>query len=104
MPEPSSDARPSLVSNLTTLGTTLAATCSTVPIGALTAGMLRPLGAGLVIVVVDRPSGWAVIATMPPTAADTAAIAKVPTVIATGRSRRLRAGGDIVAAPTGRGV
>ena len=31
MPEPSSDARPRLVSSMTTLGTTLAATCSTLP-------------------------------------------------------------------------
>ena len=54
----------------------------------------------LVIVPAGRPPGWAVIATMPPTPADTAAIAKAPTVMATGR-KRLRAGGDIPAAPTG---
>src|SRR5947209_5181448 len=39
MPEPSSEARPRLVSSMTTLGTTLAATCSTLPSGALEAGM-----------------------------------------------------------------
>ncbi len=40
MPEPSSDARPMSVSSLTTLGTTLAATCSTDPAGRLAAGTL----------------------------------------------------------------
>jgi hypothetical protein len=45
MPEPSSDCRPRSTSNLTTLGTTLAATCSTEPAGRLAAGTLgaRPL-------------------------------------------------------------
>lgn len=40
MPEPSSDWRPRSVSNMTTLGTTLAATCSTDPGGMFAAGML----------------------------------------------------------------
>ena len=40
MPEPSSLARPRSVSSLTTLGTTLAATCSTEPGGTLAAGTL----------------------------------------------------------------
>ena len=40
MPEPSSDARPISVSNMTTLGTTLAATCSTLPGGMFAAGTL----------------------------------------------------------------
>ena len=40
MPEPSSDARPMSVSSFTTLGTTLAATCSTDPAGRLAAGTL----------------------------------------------------------------
>ena len=38
IPEPSSDARPMSTSSLTTLGTTLAATCSTEPTGTLAAG------------------------------------------------------------------
>src|ERR1700727_2045280 len=38
MPEPSSEARPRSVSSMTTLGTTLAATCSTVPGAILAAG------------------------------------------------------------------
>jgi len=40
MPEPSSDCRPRSTSNLTTLGTTFAATCSTEPAGRLAAGTL----------------------------------------------------------------
>ena len=40
IPEPSSDARPISVSSFTTLGTTLAATCSTDPAGRLAAGTL----------------------------------------------------------------
>ena len=40
IPEPSSDARPMSVSSFTTLGTTLAATCSTDPAGRLAAGTL----------------------------------------------------------------
>ena len=51
MPEPSSFARPRSVSSLTTLGTTLAATCSTEPGGTLAAGML---GAG----PADTPVGY----------------------------------------------
>src|SRR5437588_3264402 len=38
MPEPSSDCRPRSVSSITTLGTTLEATCSTLPDGMLAAG------------------------------------------------------------------
>ena len=48
IPEPSSDWRPSSVSSLTTLGTTLAATCSTDPTGRFAAGtLLGPLGAAV---------------------------------------------------------
>ena len=85
-PEPSSFARPRSVSSLTTLGTTLAATCSTEPGGTLAAGML---GAG----PADTPvgyagaSGLASSATPPPTPADTTAIATAPAVKAPARER-----------------
>ena len=53
MPEPSSWARPRLVSSMTTLGTTFAAICSTLPVGAFAAGIpgvapprKRPVGNG----------------------------------------------------------
>ena len=90
MPEPSSDCRPILVSSLTTLGTTLAATCSTEPTGTLAAGTLRapPPGAAVVMVVTLRPvSGCAMVATTPPTPADSAEIASAPTVNPTARER-----------------
>ena len=52
IPEPSSDWRPNSVSSLTTLGTTLAATCSTEPTGRLAAGTLAgPLGPAELMVV-----------------------------------------------------
>ena len=104
MPDPSSDARPIFVSSLTTLGTTLAATCSTVPIGTLAAGTFRPFGAAVAMVVTGASAGRVVIATMPPTPAEKAAITSAPRVSATGRKRFLRTGGGIVApppAPTG---
>ena len=104
MPDPSSDARPIFVSSLTTLGTTLAATCSTEPIGTLAVGTLRPFGAAVSIVVTGPLLGWAFIATIPPTPADTAAMASAPTVSAIGRKRlRTGAAGVITGVPTGRG-
>src|SRR5262249_27914886 len=53
MPEPSSDCRPRSVSSMTTLGTTLLATCSTLPGGMFAAGTL---GAAPGI----RPPAWPV--------------------------------------------
>ena len=91
MPEPSSEARPILVSSFTTLGTTFAATCSTEPTGTLAVGTARPFGAAVAIVVVGPLCGCDITATMPPIPADTAAIASAPTVSATGRDR-FRAG------------
>ena len=71
MPDPSSEARPRSVSSLTTLGTTLAATCSTEPAGNAAAGTVGAAPAML------EPrlglSGWASTATPPPTPADTTA-------------------------------
>ena len=85
IPEPSSDARPMSVSSFTTLGTTLAATCSTDPAGRLAAGTL---GAA----VIDVPplvwlSGLAISATPPPMPAETTAIVSAPTVKAPARER-----------------
>ncbi len=94
IPEPSSDARPMSVSSFTTLGTTLAATCSTDPAGRLAAGTL---GAAVIDVPpAVRLSGFASSATPPPMPADTTAIASAPAVKAPARERfgaRCGAGG-----------
>src|SRR5947209_9903145 len=87
-PEPSSDWRPMSVSNMTTLGTTLAATCSTVPGGMFAAGtlgapanILPPLPPAECV-----PSSTAVAAA-PPIPADTTAIANAPAVNRPARER-----------------
>ena len=73
------------VSSFTTLGTTLAATCSTDPAGRLAAGTL---GAAVIDVppAVGR-SCFASSATPPPTPAETTAMASAPAVKAPARER-----------------
>src|SRR4051812_12386275 len=92
IPEPSSDCLPRLVSSFTTLGTTLAATCSTEPAGRLAAGSL-----GAAPDDDDAPStgrsGCTRVATPPPTPADSTAIASAPTVSRPARDRRRGAAG-----------
>ena len=88
MPEPSSDCRPMSVSSITTLGTTLAATCSTLPAGVLAAGTLgpprpiTPAGGRCQLPVCSTTD-----ATPPPMPADTTAMASAPTVKAPARER-----------------
>jgi hypothetical protein len=88
MPEPSSEARPRSVSSMTTLGTTLAATCSTVPGAILAAGTpgvapeVPPPPATMECV----PSSTTVAAP-PPIPADTTAIASAPTTNRPARER-----------------
>ena len=85
MPEPSSDCLPMSVSSLTTLGTTLAATCSTEPAGRLAAGWL---GAAPETVGTRGPwAGCTSGATPPPTPADTNAMARAPAVKSPARER-----------------
>src|SRR4051812_49633187 len=90
-PEPSSDCRPRSTSNLTTLGTTLAATCSTEPAGRLAAGTLgaRPV----TLELADGRSGCTRRATPPPIPAETIATATAPAVKAPARERFWRTGG-----------
>ena len=80
------------VSSLTTLGTTLAATCSTDPAGRLAAGTL---GAAVICVppAGRLRSGLASSATPPPMPADTTAIASAPAVKAPARERFCGHGG-----------
>jgi hypothetical protein len=85
MPEPSSDCRPWSVSSLTTLGTTLAATCSTDPAGRLAAGSLGAAPDTLVVTV--GRSGFINVATPPPTPAEISASASAPAVKAPARER-----------------
>ena len=87
MPEPSSDCRPILVSSFTTLGTTLAATCSTEPTGMFAVGTLRPGWAAVVMVVVAGPLGCMAVATTPPIPAETTAMASAPVASAMPRER-----------------
>src|SRR5271163_1469190 len=94
MPEPSSDARPRLVSSMTTLGTTLAATCSTLPIGAFEAGIPGVAPPGSAPSATEASDPWCAItdAAAPPIPADTTATATAPTVIAPARERFRGAG------------
>src|SRR3984885_8300036 len=94
MPEPSSDARPRLVSSMTTLGTTLAATCSTLPIGAFEAGIPGVAPPGSAPSATEASDPWCVItdAAAPPIPADTTATATAPTVNAPARERFRGAG------------
>jgi len=85
MPEPSSDWRPMSVSNLTTLGTTLAATCSTEPAGRLAAGTLGATPD--TVALIAGWSGCTSSATPPPIPADTTATASAPAVKAPARER-----------------
>ena len=95
MPEPSSDCLPMSVSSLTTLGTTLAATCSTEPAGRFAAGW--PGAAPETVVDDGAVVGLRQRATPPPTPADTNAMARAPAVKSPvartllGRSRNRRA-------------
>src|ERR1700757_1704236 len=94
MPEPSSEARPISVSNMTTLGTTLAATCSTLPGGMFAAGTL---GAAPGISPPPLPATECVpssttVAVAPPIPADTTAIATAPTANIPARERFWRIG------------
>src|SRR6478672_8017994 len=92
MPEPSSDCLPRSTSSLTTLGTTLAATCSIEPAGRLAAGTL---GANPVeLELADGRSGCASSATPPPIPADTIATATAPAVKAPARERLWGIGGN----------
>ncbi|CKT29651.1 Uncharacterised protein [Mycobacterium tuberculosis] len=100
MPEPSSDWRPRSVSNMTTLGTTLAATCSTDPGGMFAAGML-----GAALAATGPPLGPAGArlnptrdAAAPPMPADTTAIVTAPmaNMPARGRWRTIPGGGVMV--------
>src|ERR1700756_261770 len=93
-PEPSSEARPISVSNMTTLGTTLAATCSTLPGGMFAAGTL---GAAPGISPPPLPATECVpssttVAAAPPIPADTTAIATAPTANTPARERFWRIG------------
>src|SRR6185503_20063815 len=84
------------VSSLTTLGTTLAATCSTLPAGTLAAGTL-----GATPAMVGPAAVWSgciSTATPPPMPADTTAIASAPAVSTPARDR-LRGGSDGWGAP-----
>src|SRR3984957_1733324 len=90
-PEPSSDCFPRLVSNLTTLGTTLAATCSTEPAGRLAAGTLG--AAPLMLEVANGRGGCAMTPTPPPIPAETIATATAPAVKAPARERFWGTGG-----------
>src|SRR6201992_1132149 len=94
MPEPSSDARPRLVSSMTTLGTTLAATCSTLPIGAFEAGIPGGAPPDSDPSATEESDPWCSItdAAAPPIPADTTATAKAPTVNAPARERFRGAG------------
>ncbi len=85
MPEPSSDCRPRSTSNLTTLGTTLAATCSTEPAGRLAAGTLG--ATPVTLELAEGRSGCTSSATPPPMPAETTATATAPAVKAPARER-----------------
>ena len=86
IPEPSSVCRPMSVSSLTTLGTTLAATCSTEPAGRLAAGTLGA-APGMIELLAAGRSGCTSIATPPPMPAETIATASAPAVKAPARER-----------------
>src|SRR5258705_13075796 len=91
MPEPSSDCFPRSTPNLTTLGTTLAATCSTEPAGRLAAGTLDATPVALELA--EGRSGCTTNATPPPMPAETIATTTAPAVKAPARERFWGIGG-----------
>ena len=79
---------------MTTLGTTLAATCSTLPIGAFEAGIPGAAPPGSAPSATEASDPWCAItdAAAPPIPADTTATATAPTVNAPARERFRGAG------------